>query len=88
MIENQRTPVMTHKVHEGAAHCLAPHPEGFLMCVGGDSGDLAMIQLSSSLVEVTKVSDILSHQTLEETHYNNKEIFTIRSYSKCRPYPK
>ena len=55
MIENQSSPVMTHKIHEGPAHCLAPHPEGFHLSVGGDSGDLAMIQLSASLVDVTKV---------------------------------
>ena len=46
---------MAHKVHEGPAHCLAAHPEGFLMCVGGDSGDVSLLELSSSLVDVTKV---------------------------------
>ena len=36
IIENQKTPVMTHKTQDGPAHCLAAHSEGFLMCVGGN----------------------------------------------------
>ena len=43
------------QVQEGPANCLAAHPEGFLICIGGDSGEVSLIQLSSSLVDVTKV---------------------------------
>ena len=57
IIETQRAPIMAHKVHEGPAHCLSSHPEGFLMCVGGDAGDVSLLELSSSLVEVTKVQN-------------------------------
>ena len=46
------------QVTDGPAHCLAVHAEGFLVCVGGDSGEVAMVQLSSGLVEVTKVRQL------------------------------
>ena len=59
------------QVQEGPAHCLSPHSEGFLLCVGGDSGEVSLLQLSSSLVDVTKtekvsVSTMLERETRRE----------------------
>ena len=50
--------ILLCQVTDGPAHCLAVHAEGFLVCVGGDSGEVAMVQLSSGLVEVTKVRQL------------------------------
>ena len=88
MIENQRRPVMTHKVHEGAAHCLAQHPEGDLICVGGDSGDLAMIQLSPSLVEVTKAEKFTVATMLERETRREKILSTLKKEDRLKSKAK
>ena len=64
IIENQKSPVLTHKVQEGPVHCMSAHPEGFLLCIGGDKGEVSMIQLSSGLVEVNKVDQYHCNFTL------------------------
>ena len=56
------------QVTDGPAHCLAVHAEGFLVCVGGDSGEVAMVQLSSGLVEVTKVRQLFFIDTDIDNH--------------------
>ena len=68
-------------MQEGPAHCLTPHSEGFLLCVGGDSGEVSLLQLSSSLVDVTKtekvsVSNMLDRETRREKILSaiNKEV--------------
>ena len=88
MIENQRSPVMTHKIHEGPAHCLAPHPEGFLMCVGGDTGDLAMIQLSASLVDVTKAEKVTVATMLDRETRREKILSTLRKEDRLKAKAK
>ena len=88
MIENQRSPVMTHKIHEGPAHCLAPHPEGFLMCVGGDTGDLAMIQLSASLVDVTKAEKVTVATMLDRETRREKILSTLRKEDRLKSKAK
>ena len=88
IIENQRSPVMTHKVHQGAAHCVSPHPEGFLVCVGGDSGDLAMIQLSSSLVEVTKAEKVTVATMLDRETRREKILSTLKKEARLKSKAK
>ena len=88
MIENQRSPVMTHKIHEGPAHCLAPHPEGFLVCVGGDTGDLAMIQLSPSLVDVTKAEKAAVATMLDRETRREKILSTLRKEDRLKSKAK
>ena len=88
MIENQRSPVMTHKIHEGPAHCLAPHPEGFLMCVGGDTGDLAMINLSASLVDVTKAEKVTVATMLDRETRREKILSTLRKEDRLKSKAK
>ena len=88
MIENQRAPVMTIKIHEGPAHCLAPHPEGFLMCVGGDTGDLAMIQLSASLVDVTKAEKVTVATMLDRETRREKILSTLRKEDRLKAKAK
>ena len=88
MIENQRSPVMTHKIHEGPAHCLAPHPEGFLLCVGGDTGDLAMIQLSPSLVDVTKAEKAAVATMLDRETRREKILSTLRKEDRLKSKAK
>ena len=88
MIENQRAPVMTHKIHEGPAHCLAPHPEGFLVCVGGDTGDLAMIQLSASLVDVTKAEKAAVATMLDRETRREKILSTLRKEDRLKSKAK
>ena len=88
IIENQRSPVMTHKVHQGAAHCVSPHPEGFLVCSGGDSGDLAMIQLSSSLVEVTKAEKVTVATMLDRETRREKILSTLKKEARLKSKAK
>ena len=88
MIENQTRPVMTHKVHQGAAHCLAHHPEGDLICVGGDSGDLALIQLSPSLVEVTKAEKFTVATMLERETRREKILSTLKKEDRLKSKAK
>ena len=104
IIENQRTPVMTHKVevssanhlviwkqfqvHEGPAHCITPHSEGFLLCIGGDSGEVSLLQLSSSLVDVTKTEKVSVSTMLERESRREKILSAINKEAALKAKAK
>ena len=105
IIENQKTPVMTHKTQDGPAHCLAAHSEGFLMCVGGDNtcskkvpnrssmnvgdkGDVSLIQMSSSLGEVTKVEKVTVSTMLERETRREKILSALNKEARLKSKAK
>ena len=43
----------------GPVHCLAAHIEGWLLCCGGDGGEVGLLQLSPGLAEVTRAEKVI-----------------------------
>jgi len=84
IIETQRAPIMAHKVHEGPAHCLAAHPEGILMCVGGDTGDVSLLELSSSLVDVTKAEKVTLANMMDRESRREKILSAINKEARLK----
>ena len=76
------------QVQEGPAHCLSPHSEGFLLCVGGDSGEVSLLQLSSSLVDVTKTEKVSVSTMLERETRREKILSAINKETALKAKAK